>query len=187
MSPAARVLVSARLASQPLGSSALHNTIELGGVYMATKADSGRLPHRHAVPGCRRCGRGDRVLQEGVRREGARANGRAGRQDRPCGARDRGLPGDALRSVPAGDDEDAEGAGRDERERLHVRRGRRRGREGGSRRGRDDHDGGRRPVLGRPHGLRQGSVRPRRGRSRRTSRMSRRRRWRSGPRRPWPR
>ena len=31
-----------------------------------------------------------------------------------------------------------------------YRRGRRHGREGGSRRGRDEHDGGRRPVLGRP-------------------------------------
>src|SRR5918992_2093901 len=109
------------------------STSELEGNH-GDKADSGGLQHRHAVSGGRRRGAGDRVLQEGVRREGARAHGRPKRQDRPCGARDRGLAGDAFRSVPARDNEAAEGAGRHERERLHVRRGRRRGRQEGRRR-----------------------------------------------------
>src|SRR6188508_1758435 len=45
-------------------------------------ADSGRVPHRDAVPRVpQRRGR-DRVLQEGVRREGDSPDGGAGRHDR---------------------------------------------------------------------------------------------------------
>ena len=56
--------------------------------------------HGHPVPGRRQRGPGDRVLQEGVRREGARTHGGAGWHHRSRRDRDRGLAGDALRSVP---------------------------------------------------------------------------------------
>ena len=70
-----------------------------------------------------------------VRREGAHANGGARRQDRARGDRDRRLDGDALRLVPAIDDEVAERDRRHHRRRLSLRRGRRRRRAAGRRRG----------------------------------------------------
>ena len=66
----------------------------------------------------------------------------------------------AFRPVPAGLDEDAKGAGRNNRERLPLRRERRRIRPAGSRRRRDRFDGGRGSILGRPLRDDHGSVWP---------------------------
>ena len=58
---------------------------------MATKAVPEGYHSGHSLSHCQRSGRSDRLLQAGVRCDGADAHGRSGRQDRSCRDQDRGF------------------------------------------------------------------------------------------------
>ncbi len=63
-----------------------------GGANGRCEAHSGGLSADHAIPDRGRSRCGDRVLRRGLRREGADAHGRPGREGWPRRARDRGRP-----------------------------------------------------------------------------------------------